>query len=710
MSTHPTIESPSQHPSPAQASPSRPVFADVVVPRRLTTAFTYVIPDRLRDCVRIGSRVRVPLGSATVQGLIVSLSHTSLWEGRRSARGGARPAFREISELLDENVGWEADRTLLELAKQVSEYYLAPLGQCLRLILPPVPRGLVAPPPPTVAPPAGQQHQEISRQPLKPSSAEHRERPSWWAAFLDTLHRSAHEAFLWTAPFSHRRMSLLDALAAVRAHRRSALILTPDLSKARLILNDLQARWPEEAVLLHGGLKAADYARTWQRIRAGDVRLVVGTRSSVFAPLAGLGLIWIDDEHDELFKEEQAPHYHAREVAWMRARHQSCVLVLGSASPSLETWRTFSERPRPPATAESSPQSSTTRPMVQLVDLRSYPPGTLLTDPLVAAIRDCLARRAGIMLFVNRKGFASALLCRECGASLSCEPCRVPLTYFRQTARLLCRYCGASTALPDTCPVCQSTRLEPIGTGTERLEEHMRRLFPDARLARLDREAARTSARTEAIRHLFAVRELDILIGTKLMFMGPPLPPVGLVGLIYADALLHRPDFRAAERTFQAVAQAVEAADSGTEPGRVLVQTALPSHHVYTALATGELEKFYGQELAFRQALNYPPYARVIRLSVSSPQDAAAQELAERWAETIRRLQLKQDSLRSVTVLGPVPTVPPYLRKRYRWQVLVKAEPADAASEAVRLSLEQLETTRRKSSLKLDVTVDPLEL
>ncbi len=687
----------------------QPVFADVVVPRRLTTAFTYVIPDRLRERVQVGSRVRVPLGPATVQGLIVSLSHTSLWEGTCGIRKGARPAFREIAELLDDERGFEADRALLELAKQVSEHYLTPLGQCLRLILPPIrhSRGSLSFPTTVIAdtkaPAAPSVH--VSSAPLMNG-----ERPPWWTTFLDALNRSTHEAFLWTVPSAHRRKGLLEALATVRACGRSALILAPDLATAQLMFSEIQARWPNEAVLLYGGLKAAVYAETWQRIRAGGAPLVVGTRSTVFAPVADLGLIWIDDEQDELFKEEQAPHYHAREVAWMRARQQSSVLVLGSASPSLEAWWAFSQKSQPLALNSSHRQDTASRPIVQLIDLRAYPPGTLLTEPLVTAIRDCLARRAGVLLFVNRKGFASALLCRECGGSLSCESCRVPLTYFRQAARLLCRWCGATTALPEVCPACQSTKLEPIGTGTERLEEHIRRLFPDIRIARLDREAAQTSARAEAVRRLFALGELDLLIGTKLLFTGPPPPAVGLIGIIYADALLHRPDFRAAERTFHAMARAVEAAVSGPTPGQVLIQTALPSHHVYAALATGDLSRFYDQELAFRQVLNYPPQACVIRLSVAGPQEAEAQGLAERWAETIRQLQLKQDALRPVTLLGPMPAVPPYLRKRYRWQLLVKAEQREAACLAVRLSLDELQKKRRKSGLKLDVTVDPLEI
>ncbi|MBI5855163.1 MAG: primosomal protein N' [Nitrospirae bacterium] len=680
----------------------------MVVPRRLANAFTYVIPDRLRGRLYVGSRVRVPLGPTTVQGLIVSLSQTALWSGRRGTRPGRAPAFREISEVLDEGAGQDTDRNLLALAQQVADHYVAPLGQCLRLILPPAPLSRAAKQTPAVSSGASQQDETAWAGPDDPLSML-TERPAWWNGFLEALTRSAHAAFLSTGPAALRLPQLIDAMAAAQARGRTVLVITPDVSRALLILSKARVRWPQESVLLHGGLKAAEYSQAWHRIRAGDARIVIGTRSSVFAPLADLGLIWVEDEQDDLLKEEQAPYYHAREVAWMRARRQSCTLVLGSVSPSVETWQALTPSPPPAAASIAKPPQTSLHPAVRLVVLRCYPAGTLLTDPLVAAIRDTLARRTGVMLFVNRKGFASALLCRDCGTSLSCSACHISLTYYRQTARLLCRVCGSAAPLPDTCPACSSTKLEPIGTGTERLEDHVRRLFPEARIARLERDAASTELRTDAIRRLFAVRELDILIGTKLLFSGSPRPAVGLVGMVYADALLHRPDFRAAERTFHVVAQAIEAA-SGTEAGAVVIQTSLPTHHAFTALAAHEPSRFYDQELVFREALGYPPYARLIRLSIASPSEAAAQETAERWVDVIRRLQHKQETLRSVSVLGPIPASPPYFRKRHRWHLVVKSEAPDAASLAVRLSMEQMESGRRKSSLKLQIEVDPLDL
>ena len=687
---------------------SLPAFADVVVPRRLANAFTYVIPDQLRGRLYVGSRVRVPLGPTTVQGLIVSLSHTALWSGRRGTRPGRAPAFREISEVLDEGAGQETDRDLLALAQQVADYYLAPLGQCLRLILPSAPRSRGAKRAPARSSAPRQQDETAGTGPADPLPMP-MEQPAWWGGFLDALTRSAHAVFMTTGPAALRLPQLLDATAAAQARGRTVLIITPDVSRALLILSRARARWPQESVLLHGGLKAAEYSQAWRRIRAGDARIVIGTRSSVFAPLADLGVIWVEDEQDDLLKEEQAPYYHARDVARMRARRQSCALVLGSAVPSVETWQLLTRQSPAAAVSIATPAQSSTPPAVRLVDLRDYPAGTLLTDPLVAAIRDTLARRTGVMLFVNRKGFASALLCRDCGGSLSCESCRVPLTYFRRTSRLLCRVCGSATPLPDTCPACNSIKLEPLGAGTERLEDHVRRLFPEARIARLERDATSHEPQADAVRRLFDRRELDILIGTTLLFSGSPRPAVGLVGMVYADALLHRPDFRAAERTFHIVAQAIEAA-SGTEAGAVVVQTSLPTHHAFTALAAGEPSRFYDQELVFREALGYPPYARVIRLSIASPSETAAQEAAERWADVIRRLQHTQEALRSVSVLGPIPASLTRFRARYRRHVVVKSEAPDAASMAVRLSMEQMESGRRKSSLTLQIEVDPLEL
>ncbi|MBI5776374.1 MAG: primosomal protein N', partial [Nitrospirae bacterium] len=345
------------------------------------------------------------------------------------------------------------------------------------------------------------------------------------------------------------------------------------------------------------------------------------------------------------------------------------------------------------------------RAAVHLVDLRQTPPRTLLAEPMLAGIRTTLEAKTGAILFANRKGFASALHCRDCGASPCCAHCSVSLTLYKRANRLACRYCGATEPIPEICPSCRSPRIEPVGSGTERLEEELRRLFPGARIGRLDRDTARTPEQAARLRNGIAAGELDLLIGTQLLFQDMPIQAVGFVGIPYADAGLHRPDFRSAERTYHARLDAVGLARTD---GLVVLQTILPDHHVIASVAKDEPARFYEQELAFRRALGYPPFAHLISLCVSGKTDAAVRTAAERWAAAVKEHGKKNSG--AVTVLGPIPASVERVRGRHRRQILVKSADADAARHSVKATLEKIEAGKEHRGLKFDVTVDPIEL
>ncbi|RJQ48778.1 MAG: primosomal protein N' [Gammaproteobacteria bacterium] len=463
-------------------------------------------------------------------------------------------------------------------------------------------------------------------------------------------------------------------------------------------------RWPDQVALFHSGLSPAVRTEVWREMQSGRLRIVVGTRSAIFAPLPSLGLVCVDQEDDASLKEEQEPRYHARDVARMRAAQHRARLILGSSHPSLETWQDCGESRaltwQPPA------------PHIEVVDMRRQPYGTLLSTGLVDGIRAALDAGSRAVLFLNRKGFSTALLCRDCGQALRCPDCTVAFTYFRKAATLACRYCGLSRALPDVCPACQAARLEPVGSGTERLEEMLRRQFPGAVLTRLDRERARTPAKAEALRQEAAAGRWDILIGTQMLFQGSPLPPVGFVGVPQADDGLHVADFRAAERTYHALRDAADLALPAASGGRVVVQSHMPDHHAIAAVAGGLPALFYEQEMIFRQALGYPPSAHLISLRVSGQEAERVQQAAKRWARLLLAAIAAGVPGRhaQTTVLGPVPASHAQLRGRHRWQLLVKAGQADAGREAVKTTLEKLERTDRKGGLKFEVDVDPVEM
>lgn len=769
-------------PSPLPPANS-PVCADVIVPRHLNRAFTYSIPARWLTQVRVGSQVRVPFGPSTLHGVVVSLSFQP--SGSREPGGtGVHPSrrLREIASLLDETTDGAVSPQLLELTRLVAERYLAPWGQCIRLVLPApappkpslrysltesgrrmidqprrlsstsreilkrlaaAPRGLTlaslrrtingpaartlsilrrrgwvqatAPKPDgRVDGPAKNGHPTTTSA-LPPrslplighdlGSPEVPQRvPLWWDRVRASLDAARHAAFLLQAPTASRATLMFQAAEEALARHRTVLILVPEIARATEIAARAESRWGGRVHLLHSGLSRTARAGIWRRIQAESAGVVVGTRSAVFAPLASLGLVWVEDEEDPSFKEEEAPRYHAREVAWMRARQHDAVLLLGSAHPSLETRRAI-EPLNLDILVETAPG-----PAIQMVDLRRLPRGTLLSPPLLAGISAALESRVGAVLFLNRRGFAPALLCRDCGLSARCQQCSVALTFYRRAERLACHYCGASSPLPETCAACGGVRIEPVGFGTERIEEEVRRLFPHARIGRLDRDVARTPAQAEAVRRLAAARELDILIGTQMLLQGPSLPRMGFVGIPHADAGLHLPDFRSAERTYQALLDAVALAQPGDTGGKAVIQTFLPTHHAIAAVVSGNAGLFLDQETAFRKTLGYPPFAHLINLRVSGKNLGRVREAAQQWAAMLRATAARAGAGEDLMILGPIPSAVAQLRGRHRWQLLVKSRDADAMRQTVGASLEELEKERGRGGLKFDVDVDPVEM
>lgn len=676
-------------------SPDRegsPLNADVIVPRHLHRTFTYSIPASLQSQIRIGSLVRVPLGPSTVTGVVVAVSseHPLLPVKARTTPF----RMRDILSVADESADARIQPDILELSRQVADYYLAPWGQCLRLILPALPGAREMPrsrrasqtrQTPTVA-----GHSTASSQ-LSPPAA-----PPWWSRFQEALAAHRHETFLVEDTLSRRWTTLLHAAEITLERKGTVLIISPEIRRAAALAALSLSRWPDRVAQIHSDLPPAVRAREWRRIQTGAAGVVIGTRSAIFAPLRAPGLICVDDEDDPSLKEEQEPHYHAREVAAMRARQHGAVLLLGTAHPSVETRQRVGAQPTP-APAPRAP--------VHLVDLRQTPPRTLLSEPMLAGIRATLEAKTGAILFANRKGFAAALHCRDCGASPCCAHCSVSLTLYKRANRMACRYCGATEPIPEICPACRSSRIEPVGSGTERLEEELRRLFPDARIGRLDRDTARTPEQATRLRNGIAEGQLDLLIGTQLLFQDMPARPVGFVGIPYADAGLHRPDFRSAERTYHTLRDAVGLARTD---GLVVLQTILPDHHAIASVAAGDSERFYEQELAFRHALGYPPFAYLISLCVSGKTDAAVRTAAERWAAAVKEYGKKNSG--TVTVLGPIPASVERVRGRHRRQILVKSTDADAARQCVKATLEKIEAGKEHRGLKFDVDVDPSEL
>jgi primosomal protein N' (replication factor Y) len=497
------------------------------------------------------------------------------------------------------------------------------------------------------------------------------------------------------------------------------MVIVGEAEQAEWLANSLRHASEQTVVCYHSGLPSNERARIWQQLSQNSVGVVVGTRSAIFLPVRNLGLVWVDDEEDPALKEPQEPRYHARDVAWLRVQDEQGMLVLGSSHPSLETIEQVKHRGR--VFHQSPPPDS--RPGIQVVDLRQQEKGVSLSQPLMQVMRVALRQQSGAILFLNRRGYGSALACRDCGLVPRCQTCGVARTYSRQSARLTCSYCRDSIAVPVTCPACGGSGLSVIGEGTERVEEKVRRLFPSARVLRIDGDTMKRPSQAAVMWQKVQKREWDVLVGTQLLFRRRAIPLVGVVGIVQADAGLSVADFRAAERTYHTLLDAIDLARPASDGGTVVIQTYHPTHHAIQAVVEDDESLFISTELSHRVALGYPPAVHLIALHVSGVRESIVQGAAITWTARLRdgvssSIRTKggtsnasvSDEPSRLMVLGPAPSPVPRLRGRYRWQILIKSTDREAALQAIRWSVEEMERAFRRRSVKFDVDVDPIEM
>ncbi|TLY19042.1 MAG: primosomal protein N' [Nitrospirae bacterium] len=663
-------------------------------------------------------RVRVPFGRSTLTGYIVAVTPHAGSDGKPAR-------IREILTRVDEKPSIPPD--LLALAEWVSEQYLAPLGQCLRLAFhgaPEKPRSTSrtkrADDIPSVAPVPASDPSTFSIQ----RSSFNEELAPLRAKVLDALAHHRQERIFVPAATDELGELYGHAIEATLEQGRTALVLFPEVARVEASQGVFLSRWGRCCQVYHGGLPPGARRKAWVRIQQGDASVVVGTRSAVFAPLAHLGLIVVDQEDHPAYKAENAPRYDARAVADERARRAGAVLVLASAHPSLDTVHAVGlEVLALRATAVGAPP-------VTVVDLRDAPLGTMLSPPLTEAIAACLAAGKKALLFLNRKGYAPVLLCHDCGQAVKCPACAVGWVYHKHNGLLRCGHCGRTGQVPEACPSCLGAHLLPSGFGTEAVEEALKVRFPEARVARLERDRSGGDRANSAILTLLQAGELNILIGTQLVITRSPRPVVSLVGLVHPDAALNLPDFRAAERAYHTLREVMALADFKDSTARIVMQTYVPHHHVIRALAERDPRFFYDNELAARKALGYPPFGQLIGLRVSGIKEERVETAAKRWAELLRshipspsRGHGEQSHIPSpsmgegegggdstINVLGPIPAVPFRAHGRVRWQLVVKGTDGTALRQAVQSTLAELDKAGRAGGLRYDIDVDPQSL
>jgi primosomal protein N' (replication factor Y) len=494
------------------------------------------------------------------------------------------------------------------------------------------------------------------------------------------------------------------------ARGKTAIILVPEIALTLWIGRQCRAWFGahfEGVAVLHSALSDVERAQEWWRVRNGAARVVVGTRSAIFAPVENLGLVIVDEEQENSYKQEESPRYHGRDVAIVRAKLENALALLGSATPALETYHHAVNGKYELLTMASRVENRNLA-AVEIVDLRQDFQETQKTSPisqtLHAGIRECLSFQTQALVLINRRGYSWSVLCRSCGASVQCVNCSISMTYHKSRNRLECHYCGSIQAVPKACPKCESQYVYFFGEGSEHLEERLRKDFPGARIARLDRDTARTKQQYQETLGAFASGALDILVGTQMLAKGHDFQRVTLVGVISADSSLNMPDFRAAERTFQLLTQVAGRAGRGELPGRVLIQTYYPEHYAVQDAVRQDYVSFYERELHFRRMMQYPPFTSLANVIVRD----SNLENAIGWSRRLSEYFVPQDG-KDVRILGPASAPLARLKKEHRYQFLLKSPKKSVLTKILSGALAFCDASEIPQTAVL-VDMDPLTL
>lgn len=505
----------------------------------------------------------------------------------------------------------------------------------------------------------------------------------------------------------------LRAAAAALQQGRQVLIMVPEIGLVPQMEGRFRLRFGDRVALLHSGLSPGERFHEWRRLQAGSAPVVIGTRSAIFAPLKSPGLIVVDEEHDPSYKQGDSLRYNARDLALVRGQQVSAVVVLGSATPSISTLYLRMQKKVSYLGIHKRVQDQPL-PEIHLVDMKKVYRGgrkvPLLSPPLAEAMARNLEKGQQTLLFLNRRGFDTLILCTLCGAVLKCRNCSLTLTYHAKEGLLMCHTCGYRLRLPDLCPACQQKGIKALGMGTEKVEQELAGLFPQAAIDRMDRDTVtRKRAHFEILKRL-RDRKTDILIGTQMITKGHDFRHVTLIGVLSADLSLNWPDFRGGERTFQLLAQVAGRAGRGTDPGRVFIQTYNPDHYIFDYVCRHDYLGFYDQEIHLRRDLKYPPFGRLTHVLFQGNLEARVKEVSEKAAKLLIQALEKNQWGRSLEVLGPVPAPIARIKGRYRWQLLLKGE----NSRLIHLATAVVQQAERALTLgtgvQIVLDVDPVDM
>jgi len=734
---------------------------EVAVALPIFHTLTYRLPAALKEVARVGCLVRVPAKRRSVTGYLLG-----------PAREVPDVTLRAVNAVLDPLPRFGPE--LVPLFRWLADYYQYPLGEALDHLIPggaasggprterwaawqPQPQGLE--PPRRLSPKAqglltylrengpssltelnrvfphcspiiqrlaarglvALEDRAAWRDPLAGWSLPPEEAPLQLspeqeearAALVEGIRSRAFSPFLLHGVTASGKTEVyLTSAQATLDQGRQVLVLLPEIALTHPVALAFRRRFGTRVALLHSGMSAAARLEQWRRIALGQMDIAVGARSAVFAPLPNLGLVVVEEEHDPAYKQEGGLLYHARDVALYRGKLAAATVVLVSATPAVATFYRAQEGKYRylNLSRRVTPQ---TLPDIHLISLKEHRSGRgpmVISPPLAGALKETLDRGEQALLFLNRRGYATVIFCLFCGQVRQCYQCSVALTYHQSRDLLFCHYCGYVEPVPARCPECQSTGLKRYGLGTERVEAEVQKLFPQARVARLDRDTAPHSGKALQVLEEFAQGKFDILVGTQMISKGHHFPRVTLVGVINADQHLFFPEYHAGERTLQLLSQVAGRAGRGEAPGRVLIQTYHPDHFVFQAVRSQDYQGFVQQELEARRQSGYPPFTRLALARVSGTPEEAVARAAGRLTEALKKAIAREANLAPLLrILGPAPPGLARLQGRFRWQLLLKSYGRPPLVQALKL-LRQLWTPPPKAKIDLTIDIDPMSL
>jgi len=658
------------------------MYLDLVFDVPLQQQFTYAQDDKGEAAV--GKRVMAPFGRREVLGYVIGTR-----EG--PPEGVAAEAIKKIRRVVDKEPIFGPNE--IELALWMAGYYLCGTGEALATM---IPSGRRETSPESFL----DEEVQIAEKALDLSEEQKRALESILAG-MGPREKGPPLFYLYGITGSGKTEVFLRAAEAMLGAGKSVIYLVPEIALTHQVEEAVQKRFGAVATTIHSGMSGSARLTEWGRIRRGEVRIVVGPRSAVFAPVQNLGLIIIDEEHDGSYKSGNTPRYHARQVAFKRCANQGATLVMGSATPSAEAWKLMAEGTIRRLSL-SRRLSGGAPPNIKIVDLA----GTegCLSEELKEEIRETARMGRQTILFLNRRGFSYFYHCRQCGYELTCKHCSVSLTYHKQLGKAVCHYCGYSAPPPRACPQCGSLEAGFAGFGTEMIEEEVQRTFPDLRVRRADADSTAKKGSLRETLDVFRAGGIDILLGTQMVAKGLNFPGVRLVGVVLADTALHLPDFRAAERTFSLIVQVAGRAGRYFPDGKVLVQTYRPQDPAITYACNADIEGFYHYELAQRKELGFPPYTRLIRITVRSKQAGLADRAIQRIAGLLRR-ELPQ----GCDVLGPADCPISIIAGNYRKQLILRGSAMAGIHRAVKRTMTVYEE-KKISGVYVELDVDPVQL